>query len=536
MKPLKANDSIQTTTWDTDTFVKKFDDLICRRQMDEALKLFKEHRDSIARIPAEEKNAVELVDCCARLLDRRQSHLPMVEELLKGFTPEIRRGLSVVKCARLDLASGVVRFHREDLRTALDLFESVNKSSVRNGLDDLVPVCEYYSARSYYRLGNPDRATELAQSAKKGSRHSRMIAQIEMVEAWNLFGKGDIREAETVLKSAKERFGLNLRREDYIEYCNILSFQARIDRRGGDFESAIKRFEEAAKEFAEHEDGKQHLVCGRVLTQLAVAEILLARKLEGQRAAGEELKTLAARARQLRIAALGNLAAAEQIYEGNRHHRGLGSVHTHRASAHLDVNEYAQARKEGRKAYEILNDKGPVEKAHCLITQSQIELQDSRGNLQKALQYAQDALSLSMQMARRRLKARALIALGRALVRPPVENVAEAKRHYEDAKKLMQEEDRDYLRTEFEDFDAELAAASSQKRRVAEVMLSEVLTRGLEPVLRETERKIVETVYHNVEGGSVLRTARALQTTRNRIRRVLATMKVVDSEPFNGSH
>ena len=123
---------------------------------------------------------------------------------------------------------------------------------------------------------------------------------------------------------------------------------------------------------------------------------------------------------------------------------------------------------------------------------------------------------------RRRVRARALIALASTLVRRPWQNAVEAKHCLEKAKELIDDlEDRDYLVREFQDSNNDLAAATTEKRRVLELTLSEILLNGLERTLNEVERKIVETVYRDVGGTSISGTAQVLQTTRNRVKRIL---------------
>jgi len=63
------------------TLQDEFIDLVRERQMERALRLFREHRDEWAK----ETHTPVLLDAFARLLDREPMHLPVVSEWIERF-------------------------------------------------------------------------------------------------------------------------------------------------------------------------------------------------------------------------------------------------------------------------------------------------------------------------------------------------------------------------------------------------------------------------------------------------------------------
>ncbi len=512
---------------------ERFEILVESRQMDQAEILYRENEQTIRSEAPSSPCAVRLVDCATRLLDRHGEHLLNVEHMLKRFTPEIRSSLSIRETTRLVLSDGVMKLHQGLIEVALRSLELALGMSKDNGLTDIAPTVSYYMARCHARLGNPDLAIELAQSALASATHPRMRAQIEMTLAWNRFVRGDeISSVQKILADAEEHFGPDLRAEDCVEYCNILSFKGRMARQLGLYREALELFEQAAEILLVQE--RDHPVHGRVLTHLATTKLLRARQIENQPGkVASERKQVEAESRALRLSALNDLRQAEQVYSKLNKPRGLANVQNHRAWVCLETREFDRARHEARAALNQFNNHDPVARAHCLIISAYIELEDENGNLIHARRCAEDALTLTDKMARRRVRARARIALALTLLSKLYADQRTARRLMTEARNLVGLSDGDYLKDEMEDLE-ERMAAPLQQHRILEVTMEEVLKDGLRETLKRVERTIVESVYRADDKGNrqVARTAKVLRASRNHIKLVLESERQGNSSPL----
>ncbi len=490
--------------------------------MDEALGLLRDNRDTIRGIAANGKRAAELVDYCARLLDRDRGEMTFVKELHNRFDSKRRSKLRVVEVARLDLAEAVLDFYQEGVEKAIELLKLAEVNCRRNGFLELVPVCLYYEARCTYRLGRYAEALKLIQEAKQGLTHPRALGQCEMVEAWVQFVRGYLPEAATALKRACEHLGIKPGEEehspDYVEAVNVLSFLGRIEREKGNYQAAIEYFRRALVLFDTHHD-LGHLARGRVLVQLAIAELQHARDL-GEKPTGNPAQ-VRRDMENYRTRASEHLDQAWGIYKRAGHRRWMANVLNFRAWLWLDREDYSQARKEAQEALEYTegaNQAFAATRAHALITLCRIEIEDPRGDLLEAFSLSRQALDQARASDRRRLNLRANVARARVLLRKPLYEIDQARDHLSEAKHMLRPYDGDYVKVELEQCVEEVDNAVSLDKVIAEVTLAGLLEDKLQATLDKVERELIYYVYLR-KNKKKNQTAHALGTDRGRVSR-----------------
>ena len=405
------------------------------RRMAEALSIFRENQGDIQtwswgdfyyEFPI-------LVDCSARLLDRDTKHLPLVEEQIREFSTEAPTGkLPLISFTRIELAKGVVLFHRHKFLKAIEQFSFGKRLADECGHNDLQAMTRYYLSRSQYRVGRFAEALAATLEAEEViSSDGPALGLIKRVEAWIRFNEQSVEEAEKVLLKAREL----LWGTDYVEEGNILAMEGRFARQKGLFETAVEKVKKAIERFEDNDD-VTHPNFARCHVHLAFGLLLRAQK--------ERLKIEKGEADLYRTEAFESLRTAEVICREGGHERVLNRVHYFRARWLLAMKEFKKAAREAQEAYRISTDvSDPAIRAHAKITEC--ECMREKNAPYDARELAEKAFKEVEGTDNRRAKARVLIWMGITESDHPIRNYSEAQKYYKEAHTKIRPSDQDYL-------------------------------------------------------------------------------------------
>lgn len=492
--------------------VEKLAAAVQARDMGSALELFGRWKHDIKHQIRTHPRAALLADCSARLLDRDLGHGKYVDHLLRSLD---RSKITLLDDAmHVDLAAGIALLHKSKYSDAINLFDLVKRNADRKQHLELMAASRYYLARCHYKSGDYTAALALAKEAHEKcdqlGQHT-MMALIDMVTAWVLFIQGN-EEAEGVLQRAAKV--LRGAKYDYVEDANILSFQGRVECHKGMYKAAIEKFDEAIDRFRANEDVR-HPNLARCYVHKALTQALLAQSLADEpkqkdvRQKDNEVKTL-------RKEALGLLHAAAEIYQaighGHPSDRFARLNYVHAVLAY-DAGDYANARRWAEKAQQV-DDGNPVARIHALIMECRCLIQIGEPSFGKA----REAEKLARETASRRLKVRANICVGMAMLAERDRNVQAAEKCLQAAQKEIHE-DADYLRNELMELESELRAARAKHVTIIEVTNHLVDGSTLDSVLAAVEDAVVQRQLN--ENLLYSKIADKLDISRNRLRRIV---------------
>lgn len=243
------------------------------RAIQKGQKLISEHIDLISAMDPKQEGAALLIGHLAKWIDVDFSLLTRVENLVNGpFRLECRPSFAFRDVLYLRLADAIAKMHRAAWAVAIPQLEFLLSAQVEDV--DLFMSANYFMARCYRNLGQYTRARDCALQAKQlAEGRGAQLALINILEAWLLFQDGNHSDAGRLLDAAESKLA-----DDPLSMGNILFARARMARREGHDEYAMQFFAEAIAQYRTLEAGATHPNLARTLANLALTEILMARK------------------------------------------------------------------------------------------------------------------------------------------------------------------------------------------------------------------------------------------------------------------
>jgi tetratricopeptide (TPR) repeat protein len=487
------------------------------REMASASALFKRHVKSIeAGLQTDEVPSAAFIDAAARLLDRDTTHMALVETLINRFhIAYAPKTVTTPDWIHISLAAAIVVFIKNDFPAAVAALDFVVTFADRAGDDDLRAIGRYYLARALSRMGKNDRALAVIDEADRHMQDKRSIAGglIKMVSCWIRFSRDSVEEAEPELWAAKAV----LWNRDYLEDANMVSLEGRFARQKGDFARAIERARRAIAILDAH-GASEHANAVRCHVHLALALMLQARA-TGTLDDPDERQALEVQIHEL-------LSSAKEICDRHNYPRVLDRVHYFRAVWLLMIGQDAAAAREAIVAHTVAEScHDHVLMAHALIVQCQCarHCHDPHAARHTAL----EAQVVASKTDNRRVKIRASICRAFVESDPPTENLKVAAEIFEKASGELRDSDRDYLRWECEELAAQIERSKCRARHEQldfPRTVDDLLRVGnLDAVLDDVKKQTIAAVHARV--GTTQGTAKALNTTRDRVRRICPWLK-----------
>lgn len=508
------------------------------RKIPQALKIIGENMDLLDTLTLRpdtsclclSKKATHLLAYCAWGIDFHAPYLERVKRCLPHFRQLPLGELKIGELGSLLIAEGLLKFHDEEYEDAKALFDQVKDYADRIEDIELMTVSRYYLGRVLWKQIHYPQALELIRDAKErdsDSGHTARVAAMELVEGWLLFLQGQIEEAQQVLHRSR---AVLEQTDAWVDLGNVLSFQGRIYRKGGDYDKALDCFARAIDIYGRHDP--IHRNVARAHRNRAFVYRLQARDLAGKPTSKQARPQVEAEVRSLRAKAFAEIDQAEQIYlasEATRHTYELGILHITRASIYSDADELDRAEEETKAAYgygEAKNNK--VVMAEARVIQSKLALgRGGRDDAQRSLELANQAIELANDLVHhRRLLVRAYIRKGYALLDATYDDPSGARTCWEQARANLVTEDRDYLRNSLDTLDEKICSKGRSRS-----FLYQLTEHSMEGTLKELTSTFQETVIRFVYercDRNIARTAKKLKTYDRTVRSAVSTFRITD--------
>jgi tetratricopeptide (TPR) repeat protein len=468
--------------------------------------------------------------------DFNPEYLHALQRIVSGFDDADRGSLRLHELACLGVAKGLIAFFRRNYDVALSHLDEAERDVSRTGDRELMVITGYYIARCHWRLHDYERAIQFAAKAREqeeGTDGSKRGALIQLLEGYLELLRGKYDEAMRLLEQARE---VLRETDDHISLGNLISFDGQRLRRMGNYQDAIKAFDEANDIFAKH--APSHRNRARCLANRAVALRLLAQekplRLSGMTDA-EYRELVVENAQDLRAEAWQDLKEARRIYNQLRDERGLAKCSYIGALCHLDEyklsgtpDELHKAESEALKAHKVgerIHDDLVV--ARAAITRCEIQLARGTPKLNgvKGWNLAVKAEEASKRSKNRRVQARASIWKGIAVLREPFVDLKEAIACLSTATGLLAQAEQDYLRRDLNALISETEVLERVPKPLFVVDLRTVVEVGLQRTLNDCERVVVEHVYE-LCCKKLNATTRMLKVGERRVKKTTETGKL----------
>jgi tetratricopeptide (TPR) repeat protein len=307
----------------------------------------------------------------------------------------------------------------------------------------------------------------------------------------------------------------------------------------GRYDEAIDSFRKAEKIYRMHDP--LHRNRARCLINLAAALRLKAGRIESDPikkskkiADIDEIKLQREinieKAQELRAEAVEYLKKAKKIYknkDANKPDYRIGKCHYILALCYLDDGELDRAEKEAGKAYKFGEEKNDnLMMARAKITQCVIRLgrEASWVNADMAQEWATSAVVLAEASKNRRVKARAYIWKGYAMLRPPRKSSKIAGECLHQAELCLNDQEMDYLREDLNALREEIGAAEVSSNIIFSVEADLVDKYSLGDILFDCKKSLFEYVHNNFSR-SDKGIAEVLKTDAKTIGRIRAKIK-----------
>lgn len=427
------------------------------RRLPAGVRWLSEHQASLAGLTPQTPGAFTIIGSLIRWLDTGWDGLELVRRFLARFSTEKNPYLPLRDYVTLRLAQGVSKVHEEKPGDAIPHFEKVLSLCDEAGFDRLsIALTHYWKAHCHRKRGEYDLALSHVVTAREIAAAlgcGRLVALFQVLEGWVCFQQQNLQRAVGILCEAD----LVLREtDDYVSLGNIYSGLGRIARREGRYEQALAQFSQAIEEY--RKENPDHRNVARSLAHLAYVRRLVALRLQKQldassrrrRRAGYDLASpsldktaIRLKTEGLRQRALAELDRAALIF-GSQHVHGGATVRLYRGYLFLDAGELESATEEAEKTYRMAETHGDIiVLARARILQSLIEsakheegIEDQRDpviHIQRADEYAKQAVSFARQTQNARLIAHACITQGFTLCSEYLNDLQSARKFCHEA-------------------------------------------------------------------------------------------------------
>ena len=526
-----------------DEFIRRLRTALIERRITEGLTLLESFRDRIATIGPATRNAGIFAGFLAQWVDAGFDGLDELRALLATLPGSMRTTMSLTDYVYLRMADGMLAMADEEVENTQRHFDFLLAVGGELGDRDMLAVANFWKGRSYRKSGQYDQSldsTILARELALELGHHRMAAVMRTLESWLYFQKAKPRDALRTLREAEVVLAES---DDFITLGNLFSAYGRIARRDGRLEQAVRHFKDSIAAYSKRDP--EHRNVARSLANMAHAERLIAAQLR------EKVDAEAARRRrsgglqelkpqpvppdpfrerlQLVLAdAASHLDEAARIYRSHPNNRGLGTVHINYSHLLLDNGDLDRAANDAVLAYELGREKGDsIVMSRARILEAMIEnarfeeqIDEPSHHAQQALEFAREAVELSQKTQNRRLRARALVALGMTYANDFFNQMDNAQQSADEAASLLKPEGRDPLWQSLQKLKAQLSHVGAVDAKLRSWTLGIVDDKTFQQVTEEFAQLVIPKVWER-EGRKVSRVATRLSISPKKVRRIL---------------
>jgi tetratricopeptide (TPR) repeat protein len=486
---------------------------IRRRDVPAASTFLKRHTREVGGLRPGVPGHAGALDQLARWTDFDTSYIAVVKKLLPSFQKKAS-AMTLVDAAHVANSAGLIALHAGDFTEAIREFEFAALVGDRVKDPDLQTTSKYCIARAHWKRSEYREALRLNAQALQAAEHLAnppSTAVIWMLDAWLHFLMGEHERAVERLQNAATILN---KTKDFINHGNIKSFEARLARRRGDYESALTFLNDAIIAYSKADPNHRNVARSHV----NMAFLKRLRALDG-----------AADAADLRAEAFRHLDDAARLYANSAsgRARGLGKVHCTRALLQFDEGRKTTALEEAGKAYDIgfaASDQLIMADAQTIQAKILWSVPGEEEG-QRAHHLAAAAVTYAEATDNKRAVARAHLHLGLAYLHEPFFDPDMANRHFDVAHEQLITGESDYLRSEIRSARA-LAATYSRDAGVVVRLTRGELAGTLQQILVPIANRIIFAV-HTMEqsvgaNGSQRRTASRLKIGKARIKEALS--------------
>lgn len=528
-----------------DEVIRRLKTALIERRITDGLALLESFRNRIALVGPTTRNAGIFAGCLAQWVDAGFNGLDELRALLAALPGSTRMTMSLTDYVYLRMADGMLAMADEEVDSTQRHFDFLLAVGGELGDRDMLAVANFWKGRCYRKSGHYDQSLESTIKGRELAvelKHDRMAAVMRTLESWLYFQKGKtrdalrtLREAEVVLQDC----------DDYITLGNLYSAYGRIARRDGRLENAVRHFKDSIDAYSKRD--AEHRNVARSLANMAHAERLIAvqlrekvdaeaaRRRRSSTGGLQELKAPPAapdpfreRLQQVLNDAAAHLDEAARIYRTHPNNRGLGTVHINYSHLHLDNGDLDRAAVDAVQAYELGREKGDsIVMSRARILESMIEnarfdeqIDEPSHHAQQALEFAREAVELSQKAQNRRLRARALVALGMTYANDFFNQMDNAQLAADEAASLLKPEGRDPLWQSLQKLKAQLSHVGAVDAKLRAWTLGIVEDKTFQQVTEDFAQLVIPKVWER-EGRKVSRVATRLSISPKKVRRIL---------------
>src|SRR5713226_4238714 len=257
-----------------DQFLKQLKGDIAWRRIDSGLRCLAAHKELVETCDLRQKNAAILLGYFAQWVDIGFSGRGLLKRLLSRFSRASRETLSLLEYAHLSMADGLVAMSEEEFGKAIKCFETVLALEEEIGDKQMISIANFWMGRCLRRQGRYDDALGYVAKARELAlrlKYPKMAAVMRVLEGWIAFQEGQPEEAARILGEAEEVLADT---DDYVTLGNISSAYGRLDRRQGNSEQALSKFEKAIEQYNKRDPYNRNLA--RSFVNIAFVKRLLA--------------------------------------------------------------------------------------------------------------------------------------------------------------------------------------------------------------------------------------------------------------------
>src|SRR5215469_5918142 len=406
------------------TFAEKLEHALITRDVQAGFAILDNMFGAGARLAPGHPEAYRLLFLLAQWTDLGYRNLSFLEEQLAQFPEGNRAELTTRDFFRLRLVESFRALATQSPLKTIELLDALLHAGSEILTVEQLFTVYFWRGRAHRQNGTFDEALADIQNAKSCAERigaKRLIAVAKIHESWLVFHKGErqrafdlLDEAETVLLPTGHALSLG----------NIAAARGRFVRSAGDYARSLSYFERAIALYRQH--NPEHLNVARASVNAAYVKRLMSLELRPRRGAAAAGAT---NEQALRIAreAMNLLRDAARIYRLQHHQSGSGSVLINLGHLQLESGDMDAAAEEGRQAYELAQaESDHVLMARARILQAYVEMAHSEEQIdehsdglpssQRAVDYADEAVSIARGTENKRLLAGAYITRGLASI------------------------------------------------------------------------------------------------------------------------
>jgi tetratricopeptide (TPR) repeat protein len=518
----------------------RLDACLCKRDVKTGMSLLEQHFRPGVTLDPNHPEASSLLLALAQWVDLGFRDLAFLEEQFTLFQALPVLHWQVAQYQQIRVAESYIHLARRNYPAAIRLLEALLHLHGDSFSPELRFITHFWLARALRESGNFEQAFQQIRAARHqadGMQAGKLQAVTKIHESWLLFYRGDRRMAFQLLDEAEKEL---VTVDHALSLGDIASARGRFVRNSGDYERALGFYEYAVESYARHNPA--HPSLARALVNAAYIKRLMVLDIVSGR---DEKATAAVHGQTLKIVheAMDLLQRAGQIYAQLEHQAGSGSVRINLGHLKLESGEIAAAAEEADAAFALGHQKSDqVLMARARILQAYVQMaradeqlddfMDPLSSAQKALQFAEDAISLAESTQNNRLIAGAYITHGLALTEQPDVDWELARGRAEKAAALLPNRDRDHLFWELNRLKERIAQPTTMEGILRRWLSGELGSKSFQQIEEEFAEIVIPKVWLKL-GRNISRVAQQLNVSPKKVRRALRNARMLNGEPVS---